>query len=84
VNHRSQLIELFALFKDPLPLAAFGGAPYSLDETGIVECVSKTGCVVGARAQIANKMSVDLSNVDRGAHEATGDHGSLRFLKWDV
>jgi hypothetical protein len=51
---------------------------------GIVECVSKSGCVVGARVQIANKISVDLSHVDRGAHEATGYHGSLRFLEWDV
>ena len=36
------------LFKNLLPLASFGGAPYGLDETGVVKCVFKAGCAVGA------------------------------------
>lgn len=50
VNRSSQLIEALVLFNNRLPLAAFGSAPYRLDETGIVKRVSETGCAVGAGA----------------------------------
>jgi hypothetical protein len=40
---------------DFLPLATLGGAPYSLDETGVVKCVVEAGGAVGARMQIASK-----------------------------
>src|SRR5579864_7230225 len=48
-----------------LPLAPFGGAPQSLDETRVVKCVFKSRCVVGISMHIAEKMSIDLSHVDR-------------------
>lgn len=61
------MVEAFGLFKKFLPLASFGGAPYSADETGVVDRVVKAGCVVGARMHVAGKMSVNLSRVDRCA-----------------
>jgi hypothetical protein len=67
-----------------LALASFGGAPYGIDETGVVKCVFKAGCAVGARMQIADKMSVDLSDVDRRTHEPTGDCGLLGCREWEV
>ena len=73
-----------ALTCDFLPLASFGGAPYSVDETGVVKCVVKAGCVVGAHMQIANKMSIDLSYVDRRTHEPTGDRGLVGCYECDV
>ena len=77
-----------SLFKDvacnALSLASFGGAPYSLYETGVVKCVVKARCAVGARMQIADKMSVDLSHVDRLTHESTGDRGLLWWYECDV
>ena len=69
---------------DLLPLASFCGPPYGLDETGVVNCVFKAGCVVSARVHIAEEMSVDLSHVDRGTHKPTGDRGLLGCLKMDV
>jgi hypothetical protein len=39
--------------------------------------VVKAGCVVGARIQIADKMSIDLSHVDRRTHESTRDRGQV-------
>ena len=44
----------------------------------------EAGCAVGTRMQIADKMSVDLSDVDRRAHEPTGDRGLLRCLERDI
>jgi hypothetical protein len=69
---------------DSLPLASVGGAPYSLDEPGVVNCVLKAGCAIGSHLQIADKMSVDLSHVDRRADESTGDRSFLGSLKTDV
>jgi hypothetical protein len=40
-----------------LPLASVGGAPYSLDEPGVVNCVLKAGCAIGPRLHISDKMS---------------------------
>jgi hypothetical protein len=60
---------------DLLSLASFIGAAYSFDEAGVVKCVFKAGRGVGARMQIPDKMSVDLSHVDRGTHEPTRDRG---------
>jgi hypothetical protein len=57
-----------------LPLASFGGAPHSLDETGVVKCVFKAVCAVSARMQVVNKMSVDLFDVNRRAHEPTSPY----------
>ena len=59
-----------------MPLAACGGARYGLNETRVVKCVVEAGCVIGARSHIADKMSVDLSHVDR--HRPGGD--LARFL----
>jgi hypothetical protein len=66
-----------------LPLASFGGAPYSVDEAGVVKCVVKAGCAVGARLQISDQMSIDLSHID--GYDPIGDlarpgcpHQSLR------
>lgn len=68
-------LEAFDVFKNMLPLTSFTGAPHSLDETGVVKCVLKTRCDAGALTQITDQMSVDLSHVDRRAHEATRDRG---------
>jgi hypothetical protein len=62
---------LKVLTRHSLPLAPFGGAPYRLDETGVVKCVFKAGCSVGTSMQIAQKMNVDLSNVHRRARGAS-------------
>jgi hypothetical protein len=64
-----------------LPHAAFGGSHYSLDETGAMNGVFKAGCAIGARTHITDKMRVNLSNVDRDAHEATGQPG--RLGRWE-
>src|SRR6266566_6118897 len=77
-------LEAFALFKNLLPLTSFTGAPYSLDETGVVKCVFKARCSASTLAQVTNKLNVNLSHVDRGAHEATGDHDVVGRDKWDV
>jgi len=69
---------------DFLPLASFCGAPYGVDETCVVKCMFKAGCVVSGGVQIAGEMSVDLSHVDRGTHKPTGDQGLLGCLKFDV
>ena len=69
------MVEVFDLFKKFLPLASFGGTPYCLDETRVVKRVVKAGCVIGARMQIADKMSIDLSHIYRRTHETTGDRG---------
>ena len=74
----------FDLFEKLLPLASFAGSPYSVDEPGIVKCVFKTRCAVGARMQIANKMSVDRSHIDRRTHKPTGDRGLLGCRERDV
>jgi hypothetical protein len=66
-----------------LTLPLFGGTLYSGDQAGVVKCVVKAGCVVGARMQIADKMSVDLSHIDGRAHEATGDCGLVGSREWD-
>jgi hypothetical protein len=85
---QSAFKRVFGVFKvltcDFLLLASFGGAPYSLDETGVVKGVFKARCAVGARMQIADKMSVDLSHVDRRTHESTGDRGLLGWYECDV
>jgi len=70
--------------RNSLPLASVGGAPYSLNEPGVVNCVLEAGCAIGPRLHIADKMSVDLAYVDRRAHEPTGDRGLLGCLKTDV
>ena len=76
---------MFNVFtSDFLPLAAFGGAPYSLAETGVMKCMFKAGGAVGVRMQIADKLSVDLSYVDCCTHESTGDHGLLRCFERDI
>lgn len=62
---------------DCLSRASFGGARHRLDETDVVKCVVKSGCAVSARMQVADKMSVDLSDVDRRAHEPTGNASLL-------
>ena len=67
-----------------MPLASFGRASYSLDETGIVKCVFKTGGAVGALMHIADKPRVDLSYVDRRTHEPAGDRGLLGSHECDV
>jgi hypothetical protein len=67
-----------------LTLALFGGTPYSVDQAGVVKCVVKVGCVIGADMQIADKMSMDLSYVDGRAHEATEDRGLVGSREWDV
>ena len=67
-----------------LPLASFGGVSYSLDQTGVVKCVVKAACVVGARMEIADKMSVDLSHVDRRAHEPTANRRLVGCRERDV
>ena len=64
-----------------LPHAGFGGTHYSLYKTGVMNGVTKAGCGVGARTHITDKMRVDLSNVNRCAHEATGDPG--RLGRWE-
>jgi hypothetical protein len=69
---------------DLLPLTLFGSAPYSLDEAGVVKCVCKAGCAVGARMQIADKMTVDLSHVDRRTHEPTRDPALVGWREWDI
>jgi hypothetical protein len=84
MRNPSRDLEAFDLFKNLLPLTSFTGAPYSLDETGVVKCVFKARCGAGILAQITNKLNVDLSQVDRGAHEATGDHDVVGCHKWDV
>lgn len=68
----------------PLPLASFGGAPYSFDEAGVVKSVFKAGGVVGAGMQISDKMSVDLSDVDCRTHEPAGDGDLVRCRELDV
>jgi hypothetical protein len=78
-NRYSRLFEAF----DLLPLASFVGAPYSLDETGVVKCVVKAACAIRACIHIADKMRVDLSHVDR-AHEPAGDRGLVGRREWDV
>ena len=80
----SWVVEALHLFKYVLPLATFGGAPYSCDEASVVKCVFKPGCSVGTRMYIADKMSVDLCHVDRRIHEPTGDRGLFRRCEWDV
>jgi len=45
---------LLALFKNLLPLTSFGGAPYGVDEAGVVKCVVKAG-----RAVIVNRLAPD-------------------------
>jgi len=67
-----------------LSRASFGGAPYGLDETGVVKGVFKSGFTVGARMQVADKLSIDLSDIDRGAHEPTGDRSLLGWHELDV
>ena len=67
-----------------LPFASFCGAPYRVDEAGVVKSVCKAGCVVGTCMQIANKMKVDLSDVDGGTHEPTRDRGFLGCQESDV
>src|SRR5579864_3304116 len=67
-----------------LPHASFCSPPYSLDETGVVNRVFKTGSVVGALTNIADEMSVDRSHIDRGTHEPTGDRGLLGRLECHV
>jgi hypothetical protein len=64
-----------------LALASFSGSPYSLDESGVVKCVLKAGYAVGNRMQIADKMSVDLADVERRAHESAGDRGLLGWYE---
>jgi len=39
MNRCSRGVEAFDLFKEFLPLASFSGAPYRLDETGVVKRV---------------------------------------------
>jgi hypothetical protein len=67
-----------------LALALFGGAPYGVDEAGVVKCVFKPGYVVGARMHIADEMSVDLSDVYRRTHEPTGNRRLLGWHECDV
>jgi hypothetical protein len=70
---------------DLLPLASFCGTPCGLDETGIVNCVFKAGCAVGARMHVTDEVSVDPSHVDRCTHKATGNRDLLLgCLKSDV
>src|SRR5580700_10299255 len=49
-----------------------------------MKCVFKVGCVVSARMQITDKISVDLSHVDRRPHESSGDRSFLGRHKCDV
>src|SRR6266404_6747731 len=46
--------------------------PYQIG-AGVVKCVLKPRCAIGARMQVAHKMSVDFSYVDGRTHEPTGD-----------
>ena len=68
---RTSAIRSRLLTCNSLPLASVGGAPYSLDQPGVVNGVLEAGCAIGPRPNIADKMSVDLSDVDRRAHEPT-------------
>jgi hypothetical protein len=43
LSRYSRVVEAFDLFEKILPLASFGCAPYSVDETGVVKCVVKSG-----------------------------------------
>jgi len=79
-NHSSSFLPI----GNDLPLAPVSGAPYSLDETGVVNCVSKSGRAVGPRTQITGKTSVDLSDVSRRAHQPTSDCGPVGCHEWDV
>jgi hypothetical protein len=67
-----------------LALASFGGAPYGLDEAGIMKCLFQPGYAVGARMHVADETSVDLSHVDRRTHEPTGNRGRLGWHECDV
>src|SRR5580704_14051004 len=49
-----------------------------------MKCEFKAGCVVGARMQITDKISVDLSHVDRRSHESSGNRSFLGRHKCDV
>ena len=49
-----------------------------------MKCVVKAGCSVSALTQIADQMRVDLSHVDRRAHEATRDRGLVGYHERDV
>ena len=72
-----------SLFKDvacnALSLASFGGAPYSLDEPSTVKCVLESRSSVGPFMQIADKLGVDLSNIDCRLHGPARDRGRVRF-----
>ena len=65
-------------------VAPFGGTLYSLDEAGVVKGVFKAGRAIGARAQITDKIRVDLSDVDRRAHEPAGHRGLVGSHERDV
>lgn len=67
-----------------LPLASFGRAPYSFHEAGIVNCVVKTGCAVGARMQIAEKLRVDLTHIDGCLHACARDRSGIGFIEFDT
>ena len=84
MNGCSCLVEAFDPFEKLLAYALFAGTPYSLDKAGIVKCVFKTGCAVSARMQIANKVIVDLSHVDRRTHKPTVDCGLLGRCERDA
>src|ERR1700721_2785035 len=49
-----------------------------------MKCEFKVGCVVSTRMQITDKISVDLSHVDRCPHESSGDRSFLGRHKCDV
>ena len=77
-------LNLSMYFKKFLSLASFAGAPYSLDETGVMKCVFKAGRCVGASLQITEKVSVNLSHVDRRPHEPTRDRSLVGRREWDI
>jgi len=64
----SKLLELFICNL----LSVFQFEPYQIG-AGVVKCVLKPRCAIGARMQVAHKMSVDFSYVDGRTHEPTGD-----------
>jgi len=84
MHNPSREIEAFDLFNNLSSLASLTGTPYRIDEAGVMKCVIKAGSAVGARMQIADKMSVDLSHVNRRPHEPTKDRALVGCSEWDI
>jgi hypothetical protein len=69
---------------DSLSLAFFGCTRHRLHESGVVDCVCKARCAIGACTHIVDKVRVHLSDVDRCTQQPTGHRGLLRWFKYDV